>query len=92
MKALGALEKDRADNNASHNLTAGRKPPACSRHYKLTIYFKKCACLPLQCLERCRAELCSVLGLQPSQLELSMGMSGDFEQAVSAVLPRCSRA
>ena len=46
----------------------------------------------LQCLERCRAEVCAALGLQPSQLELSMGMSGDFEQAVSAVLSCCSRS
>ena len=55
-------------------------------------FFQKNAYVPLQCLERCRAELCSVLGLQPSQLELSMGMSGDFEQAVCAVLPCCNKA
>ena len=36
--------------------------------------------------------MCEALGLQPSQLELSMGMSGDFEQAVSAVLSCCSKA
>ena len=44
----------------------------------------------MQCLERCRAEVCAALGLQPSQLELSMGMSGDFEQAVSTVFPAAS--
>ncbi|CAI5506620.1 unnamed protein product, partial [Closterium sp. Naga37s-1] len=32
-------------------------------------------------LARCRAEVCEQLGLTPSELELSMGMSNDFEQA-----------
>ena len=37
----------------------------------------------LQELTRCRDEVCTALELQPEDLELSMGMSGDFEQAVS---------
>lgn len=44
----------------------------------------KCCCdTVLQCLVRCRDEVCAELGLQVSDVELSMGMSGDFEQAVS---------
>ena len=38
--------------------------------------------LSLQCLEKCREDVCSKLGLEPSDVELSMGMSQDFEQAV----------
>ena len=37
----------------------------------------------LQCLAKCREEVCQALSLQPEDVELSMGMSGDFEQAVS---------
>ena len=43
----------------------------------------------MQCLERCREEACGALGLQPGQLELSMGMSGDFEQAVRPLFLDC---
>ncbi|GJP53242.1 hypothetical protein CLOM_g12417 [Closterium sp. NIES-68] len=35
-----------------------------------------------EALARCRAEVCEQLGLNPEDLELSMGMSNDFEQAV----------
>lgn len=35
------------------------------------------------CLVACRAELCKDLGLPLEQIELSMGMSGDFEQAIA---------
>lgn len=35
------------------------------------------------CLAGCRQAVAAELGLQPEQLQLSMGMSGDFEQAVS---------
>lgn len=35
-----------------------------------------------QTLLNCRAEVCRALGIIESQCELSMGMSGDFEQAV----------
>jgi len=43
----------------------------------------------LQCLAKCREEVCQALSLQLEDVELSMGMSGDFEQAVrlSAVDP-----
>ena len=33
-------------------------------------------------LAACRTEVCAALGLPEDQLELSMGMSGDFEQAI----------
>jgi uncharacterized pyridoxal phosphate-containing UPF0001 family protein len=33
-------------------------------------------------LGNCRARLCETLGLPPAAVELSMGMSGDFEHAV----------
>lgn len=33
-----------------------------------------------KCLNDCRAEAAKALGLDPAALELSMGMSGDFEQ------------
>ena len=36
----------------------------------------------IQCLEACRKEVCKALGLGTDDVELSMGMSGDFEQAV----------
>ncbi|KAL9190832.1 hypothetical protein ACHAXT_000538 [Thalassiosira profunda] len=34
-------------------------------------------------LAQCRGEVAAVLGKEPSDLELSMGMSGDFETAIS---------
>jgi uncharacterized pyridoxal phosphate-containing UPF0001 family protein len=34
------------------------------------------------CLMQCRAEVAKALGVPEDSLELSMGMSGDFEQAV----------
>lgn len=37
----------------------------------------------LQCLARCREEVCEALNLKQEDVELSMGMSGDFEEAVS---------
>ena len=37
----------------------------------------------LQCLARCRDEVCEALSLKQEDVELSMGMSGDFEEAVS---------
>ena len=33
-------------------------------------------------LSACRAEVCAALGLPEGEVELSMGMSGDFEQAI----------
>ncbi|KAL3148057.1 hypothetical protein ABBQ38_014343 [Trebouxia sp. C0009 RCD-2024] len=37
-----------------------------------------------QCLARCREEVCDALNLKPEDVELSMGMSGDFEEASAA--------
>lgn len=37
----------------------------------------------VQILSDCRTEVCEALGIPEDQLELSMGMSGDFEQAVT---------
>lgn len=34
------------------------------------------------CLASCRADVAAALGMTAGSLELSMGMSGDFEQAV----------
>jgi len=33
-------------------------------------------------LSNCRSEVCKALGIPETQCELSMGMTGDFEQAV----------
>jgi PLP dependent protein len=35
-----------------------------------------------ECLARCRGEVAAALGVPEASLELSMGMSGDFEQAI----------
>ena len=37
----------------------------------------------LQALVKCREEVCSALNLRLDEVELSMGMSSDFEHAVS---------
>lgn len=39
-----------------------------------------------QSLKEVRSEICKQLGLSEEDLELSMGMSGDFEQAVRVIL------
>lgn len=44
-----------------------------------------CLCL-LQCLIDCRKEVAKALNLDEWELELSMGMSQDFEKAVSIYL------
>ncbi|KAI8474550.1 MAG: hypothetical protein J3K34DRAFT_366172 [Monoraphidium minutum] len=36
-----------------------------------------------ECLSKCRSEVAAALGLDPNDLELSMGMSGDYESAIS---------
>ena len=36
----------------------------------------------LQCLAKCRDDVCEALNLKHDDVELSMGMSGDFEEAV----------
>ena len=38
----------------------------------------------MQCLAQCRKDIASALSLDEQSLELSMGMSGDYERAVSA--------
>ncbi len=43
--------------------------------------------LPAQTLTAVRAEVAKLLGLDEADLELSMGMSGDFEQAVRSDAP-----
>lgn len=35
-----------------------------------------------QLLAECRLEVCQALGLDEAAVELSMGMSGDFDQAI----------
>ena len=35
-----------------------------------------------ECLSKCRDEVCESLGLPAEDVELSMGMSGDFEAAI----------
>jgi len=37
-----------------------------------------------KCLAECREKISSELGIQADDLELSMGMSGDFEPAIGA--------
>jgi uncharacterized pyridoxal phosphate-containing UPF0001 family protein len=36
----------------------------------------------MQTLVNCKLEVCKALGIPAEHFELSMGMSGDFEQAV----------
>ena len=36
-----------------------------------------------ECLARCREQVAAAVGVEPSTLTLSMGMSGDFEAAIS---------
>ncbi|KIZ03348.1 hypothetical protein MNEG_4609 [Monoraphidium neglectum] len=36
-----------------------------------------------ECLAKCRDEVAAALGMSPDDLELSMGMSGDFEAAIA---------
>lgn len=38
--------------------------------------------LQIQALANCKLEVCKALDIPTEQFELSMGMSGDFEQAV----------
>lgn len=41
-------------------------------------------------LAKCREDVCSQLGLNLSDMELSMGMSSDFEHAVSIIFLKTS--
>ena len=48
------------------------------------VTFSSLCCILLdQTLAECRMKVCKALGLTEEQCELSMGMSSDFEQAVS---------
>lgn len=49
-------------------------------HFSIALFF--------QCLVGCRKNVCEKLGLNPEDVELSMGMSNDFEKAVSEFLWR----
>ena len=42
-----------------------------------------------QCLIECRENVCEKLGISLEDVELSMGMSNDFEKAVSALFEVC---
>ena len=44
--------------------------------------FSDAVCIRLQNLVRCKAEVCEKLHLAADEVELSMGMSNDFEHAV----------
>ena len=46
--------------------------------------------LPVQRLAECRTKVCEALGLKEEEVEMSMGMSGDFESAVSLPHPLSS--
>jgi uncharacterized pyridoxal phosphate-containing UPF0001 family protein len=37
-----------------------------------------------QCLAKCRQTICERLKIPPDEMELSMGMSADFENAIAA--------
>jgi uncharacterized pyridoxal phosphate-containing UPF0001 family protein len=39
-----------------------------------------------ECLARCRDEVCSAMAVESGDVELSMGMSGDYESAIGVVL------
>lgn len=56
-------------------------PDAHRRTHRLQFGAGMCA----QSLKEVRAEICKQLGLSEEDLELSMGMSGDFEQAVRVI-------
>ena len=51
----------------------------------MTIGMPDYTCTPenFQCLVRCREYAAEALGMDAADLELSMGMSGDFEQAIA---------
>jgi PLP dependent protein len=51
--------------------------PCCTDMYSMLSQLAR-----LQTLQHVRGEVCKLLGLSEDDVELSMGMSGDFEQAV----------
>lgn len=44
-----------------------------------------CVVYMVQTLSNCKIEVCKAIGMALDQCQLSMGMSGDFEQAVSYI-------
>lgn len=44
--------------------------------------YSGCRTEDFECLRRCRSEVAEALGVEIAALELSMGMSGDFERAI----------
>ena len=48
-------------------------------------------CFSFQCLVECRKNVCEKLGLSTEDVELSMGMSNDFDKAVSVLLDGCAQ-
>ncbi|KAK9092018.1 hypothetical protein Syun_026929 [Stephania yunnanensis] len=85
-------------NTSGEASKSGVEPSDCvelARHLKLscpnlvfsglmTIGMKDYTSTPenFKVLSNCRANVCSALGISEEQCELSMGMSGDFEQAI----------
>ena len=53
--------------------------------FQLFLYFSYKTVWYCQTLANCRSEVCKALGIPEEQCELSMGMSGDFEQAVRII-------
>lgn len=43
-------------------------------------------------LKKCREDVCSVLGLSSENVEISMGMSSDYEHAVSILQQKLIRS
>jgi len=56
----------------------------CSHHMRL-VRINAGSWYISQVLLRCRDEVCDTLKLEPQHLDLSMGMSHDFEMAVCAL-------
>ena len=65
--------------------------PFLHRNLQICNMERPCGCPPfvcnidllVQCLADCRDKISKELGINAEDLELSMGMSGDFEPAVS---------
>ncbi|XP_077251062.1 uncharacterized protein LOC143890310 isoform X2 [Tasmannia lanceolata] len=85
-------------NTSGEESKAGVEPSGCvelAKHVKLccpnlvfsglmTIGMPDYSSTPenFKTLSNCRMEVCKALGIAEDQCELSMGMSGDFEQAI----------
>ena len=58
-------------------------PLICTLYHNLSFNCRWISRGFLQCLNACKRSVCDHLGLEEGDVELSMGMSNDFEQAVS---------